>query len=1109
MYGTAIYAESVLPKPEVVESLPSNVKQNVASFVPRQEITDKLKKTFAEHPKGSTIILTGQRGAGKTQIARYVCQEYEKDKAARLILELDAGNSTILLDEYKRLGDLLGLQLKDNEKPQDVQCRVKNALLKLKHPFIILFFDNAYDYATIAPYLCPSSNDKVLYSLVTSYNTAIWNGVPNVIPIRPPLQPEFTPKEAIIYIKNERNLPEVSNEDANQLAELLHYHPLALTQAVSYILQNSTIEEFCQKYKALPSKRLDEKLEGDYPESVVNVTDFALEKLSDSTKEILYACSLLHSKNIPKRLIEEALHPLLYQDSIQELQSFSLLTRSDDASGNTPVYYELHELTQEMVRYRLSSDKKARQIQLLDFFENKLENYTEILDSEEELREKEYLKQVFTHAQSFSKYLDISDLSTAQNEKYATLFSYIGNCFNWHADYNQAKEKHEQTLEIRVKIHGENHPDVASSLSSLANVLSILSQYGEAKEKHEQALKIRTKIYGNNHSVVATSLNNLANVLSALGQYEEAKETHEKALAIWKKIPDNHPDIARSLNNLGRTLKSLGRYQEAKEKQERALAIRIKIYGENHPDVATLLSNLGLVFASLGWYKEAREKHERALEIRVKTYGEEHPTVGTSLNNLGEVLSALGLYKEAKEKHERALEIRIKTYGNSHSAVAQSLNNLGSMLEFFEQYAEAKEKHEQALAIGIKTYGENHPDVATSLSNLGVVFQFLGQYSEAEIKYKKALEIRREIYGDNHLAIIQSLNHLGNIFRFIGRYSESKREFEQALTVGIKTYGENHPDIAESWNNMGELFAKKGKYEEAKIHYEKALAIRIATLGENHLDVAISFNNLGYVLEALKCYEEALKKHEAALKIYENIHGENHPSVAALLNDLRRVLQFLGRSEEAKAFSEQEKRVLSIQYALQERLEVIGPRQVDGVVLKDIEGNDNCFYRAVIEQMKQRQHPALQEEPKLRGAYSHRLLRQRFAPNVSDFSQIMQLAKEFNSIVAILDTRYTAHGFRTFFPTEKDVDTTVRVVDVPKNKPIIYLAYTGNHYMSVTSYSRRFENGVFQQALQAEVIDAAASQVLLSSNQNRIRFTQEVSPASSTLQHNSDMGFKA
>merc|ERR1719326_2599825 len=66
------------------------------------------------------------------------------------------------------------------------------------------------------------------------------------------------------------------------------------------------------------------------------------------------------------------------------------------------------------------------------------------------------------------------------------------------------------------------------------------------------ALAIRKSALGDNHPNVATSLSNLAAVLKDQGKLAEAEPMYRDALAVWKSaLGENHPHVATALGNLG------------------------------------------------------------------------------------------------------------------------------------------------------------------------------------------------------------------------------------------------------------------------------------------------------------------------------------------------------------------------------------------------------------------------------------------------------------------------------------------------------------------------------------------------------------------------------
>ena len=53
---------------------------------------------------------------------------------------------------------------------------------------------------------------------------------------------------------------------------------------------------------------------------------------------------------------------------------------------------------------------------------------------------------------------------------------------------------HQQTLQLREKVLGQEHPDTLGSMNNLAIVLDSQGKYEEAKKMHQQTLQLREKV---------------------------------------------------------------------------------------------------------------------------------------------------------------------------------------------------------------------------------------------------------------------------------------------------------------------------------------------------------------------------------------------------------------------------------------------------------------------------------------------------------------------------------------------------------------------------------------------------------------------------------------
>ncbi|MEH1837687.1 MAG: tetratricopeptide repeat protein, partial [Nostoc sp.] len=88
------------------------------------------------------------------------------------------------------------------------------------------------------------------------------------------------------------------------------------------------------------------------------------------------------------------------------------------------------------------------------------------------------------------------------------------------------------------------------SLNNLAELYCSIGRYNEAEPLFQQALELRKRLLGDNHHNVATSLNNLALLYCSTKRYSEAKLLFEEALAICERtLGIGHPNTMRVRHN--------------------------------------------------------------------------------------------------------------------------------------------------------------------------------------------------------------------------------------------------------------------------------------------------------------------------------------------------------------------------------------------------------------------------------------------------------------------------------------------------------------------------------------------------------------------------------
>lgn len=189
------------------------------------------------------------------------------------------------------------------------------------------------------------------------------------------------------------------------------------------------------------------------------------------------------------------------------------------------------------------------------------------------------------------------------------------------------------------------------------------------------------------------------------------------------------------------------------------------------------------------------------------------------------------------------------------------------------------------------------------------------------------------------------------------------------------------------------------------------------------------------------------------------------------------------------------------------REELIKKLESLGFKVEDVRGDGNCFYRALALQLEQikpeiidsistesEPHKKLrgivEDDAKVRGPVFTKVNDVYNAMvaidgessegskdgKESDFSEVWGAARAFNVAILILDSRHPHAGFCAYFcQGGVAASPTYDPRQCPQDRPIVRLAYTGAHYLSVTSHIE-LTTGAWQEAyITAKPSSGAAS----------------------------------
>ena len=150
-----------------------------------------------------------------------------------------------------------------------------------------------------------------------------------------------------------------------------------------------------------------------------------------------------------------------------------------------------------------------------------------------------------------------------------------------------AAECFRRALEIADRTLGAENPDLIILLNDLTRLYLKQSAYSSAEPLLLRLLELKRN-KGEDHPEVATVLASLAGVRRALGMHESAEQLWRRVLEIRERtLAPNHFATASALEHLGEACAARGKIREALAAFQRALTIRERTLGDGHPSLRT------------------------------------------------------------------------------------------------------------------------------------------------------------------------------------------------------------------------------------------------------------------------------------------------------------------------------------------------------------------------------------------------------------------------------------------------------------------------------------------------------------------------------------------
>jgi CHAT domain-containing protein len=196
----------------------------------------------------------------------------------------------------------------------------------------------------------------------------------------------------------------------------------------------------------------------------------------------------------------------------------------------------------------------------------------------------------------------------------------ISHAYQFFGDLVSAAASSERALE-NYQRGGKEPPHIEPQLlDNKARILIYAGYMEEAEKLINQTLAIRSRLFGVNHPSISISLNDLAAFYLANRQFDEAERALNRSREIaLDRLPGTENILTSAESQLGQVLLAAGKPFKAIEHFEAALSYAKKNKVNSEAIIADIGAQLSKALASIGNYREALKILDVSIQSRIKT----------------------------------------------------------------------------------------------------------------------------------------------------------------------------------------------------------------------------------------------------------------------------------------------------------------------------------------------------------------------------------------------------------------------------------------------------------------------------------------------------------
>ncbi|WP_220446403.1 FxSxx-COOH system tetratricopeptide repeat protein [Micromonospora chalcea] len=799
-----------------------NIPPRNPNFTGRRDLLALLHRRIQS---GATAILWhalhGMGGVGKSHLAvEYV---YQHQGEYDLIWWIPAEHTTQIGASLVELAHRMNLVA--GPDVGSARLAVLEALrLGQPYPRWLLIFDNAENPEALLPYLPNGSSGSVI---VTSRNP-LWANRARALEVN-----VFSRTESVELLR--RRGPDLTDEQADRLAEALGDLPLALEQAAAWRAETGmSAEEYLRLFEEKRTELLEQTPPMDYQLSVATAWNVSLDRLmlvNPTAFRLLQVCSFLAPEPIPRALFSGAQDADIHPDingALRDPMRLGRAIRDINRHGLAQVIHrtnsiQMHRLVQAVLSDRMDADER-------DTMRASAHRLLATADPNDPDTPASWP----SYADLYPHVLVSGAVESTQGWVHQLVYNEARHLY-WWGNMEASLELSRHAYQTWRKRLGETDPTTLRIGQWLGFMLFRLGRHSEAADLNNRILRAHESVTTGDTEELLSALGAVAADLRVAGDFAQALQIDED---VYRRhvtlLSEDDPSTLNAAHNLAVSLRLTGDVRRAFAIDQATYAQRVLLFGEDHAQ--TLESHLNVITdrQELGDYLAARAELQDVVDRLPLVWGNTQTQTLVARRRLASAIRKAGDHIAACALSQEVRDGFAARYGESHPDTLLAAFGLAVDLRATGELVAAARLSEEIGQHYRQLFGDEHPYTVAARANAAIVHRLRGDAALARSMNEAGLAVLSRHLGLDHPLVLATSINLGNDLYVLQEY-QAAHELDQGTAERAReVFGPEHPTTLIAQSNLAMDLIALGRGVEGQTLLDEIGPTLRRTLGDTH-----------------------------------------------------------------------------------------------------------------------------------------------------------------------------------------------------------------------------------------------------------------------------------